>query len=198
MSSFGPAGTNGLDCTSFINETFDKLTSIGAWSTKPSISWVLLSGHSGGGGHIASMFAEPNQPRLPSPLRGLFLFEAINGTNELAADMNWLLANLDSDLAAIKNAAAQGADAQASYVKGAFIFRGFYNAQDSFYSPHYSALQASFDTWFSNSAGELGGAGSDLYKALYANYQIVLPHPYVEHDTLVDAGNLELALSALP
>src|ERR1700678_1516316 len=156
----------------------------------------MLSAHSGGGGSIAVMESQSGQPHLPSPIAALFLFEAVNGTNELAAETAYVSAKLNADLQGI-TAAASPSD-QLTYLQTSFCFRGIYNTQDDFYSGFYSTIAQTISSWFTRNAAALGGAASDTYNALRANYQIVQPNPYVAHDGIVGQGNLGQALAMLP
>jgi hypothetical protein len=191
-SSFGN-GTSAFDCNACIAEVLAAATSAGVWSSAPSVSRVLLSAHSGGGGSIAVMESQSGQPHLPSPIAALFLFEAINGTNELAAESAYVTGKLNADLQAI-GAAGTPAD-QLTYLQSSFRFRGIYNTQDDFYSGFYSTIAQTISAWFTRNAAALGGAGSDAYNALRANYQVVQPNPYVAHDGIVGQGNLGQALA---
>jgi hypothetical protein len=193
-SGFGPSGGR-FACDDFITEALAKLVSLGALSAVPSITRVVLSAHSGGGGAVATMLQEASQPRLPSTLGALFYFEAINGTIELSAARTWLGAKLDADLKALQ-ALTSAAD-QAAYLATSFRFRGFYFSQDDFYVPNYTGLKAALDAWFNANAAALGGSGGPNFQALAVNYQIIVPAPFVGHDKMVGA-NLQTALAALP
>jgi hypothetical protein len=194
-SSFGN-GTSPFDCNACIAEVLTAATTAGVWATAPAVSRVMLSAHSGGGGSIAVMESQSGQPHLPSPIAALFLFEAINGTNELAAETAYVTAKLNTDLQAI-TAAASPAD-QLTYLQTSFRFRGIYNTQDDFYSGFYSTIAQTISSWFTRNAGALGGTGTDTYNALRANYQVVQPNPYVAHDGILGQGNLGQALAMLP
>ncbi|HYK53112.1 MAG TPA: hypothetical protein VEV38_06250 [Candidatus Eremiobacteraceae bacterium] len=159
----------------------------------PAVARVVLSGHSGGGGVIGPMAGESGQPRLPSKIAAMFLFEAINGPNELAGITTYVTARLNLVLQNLGNASDQ-----LDYLKSSFRFRGIYNAGDTFYAGNYAALQRTISTWFTQNADAIGGAGSDMYNALAANYAIVRPSPYAAHDGLLGSGNLLLALGMMP
>jgi hypothetical protein len=194
-SSFGN-GTSPFDCNACIAEVLAAATTAGVWATAPAVSRVMLSAHSGGGGSIAVMESQSGQPHLPSPIAALFLFEAINGTNELAAETAYVTAKLNTDLQGI-TAAASPAD-QLTYLQTSFRFRGIYNTQDDFYSGFYSTIAQTISSWFTRNAAALGGTGTDTYNAMRANYQVVQPNPYVAHDGILGQGNLGQALAMLP
>lgn len=193
-SGFGN-GTTPFDCNAFLTEVCNAATTAGVWSSAPSISRVVLSAHSGGGGSVAVMAAETGQPRLPAQIAALFLFEAINGSNELAGDTAYLTSKLNADLQSLQNCTADSD--KADYLKTSFRFRGIYNTQDDFYAGNYAALNQTIGAWFANNAAAIGGAGSDTYNAFVANYQIVTPSPFVQHDGLLGSGNLGQALGML-
>lgn len=194
-SSFGN-GTVAFDCNACIAEVLAAATTAGVWSSAPTISSIMLSAHSGGGGSIAVMESKAGQPELPSPISALFLFEAINGTNELAAETAYVTGKLNADLQSITSAATPAS--QLAYIQSSFRFRGIYNQQDDFYSGFYTTIGQTISSWFTRNAAALGGAGSDAYNALRANYQIVQPNPYVAHDGILGQGNLGLALAMVP
>jgi hypothetical protein len=193
-SSFGN-GTSPFDCNACIAEVLGAAITAGVWSSAPAVSRVMLSAHSGGGGSIAVMESQSGQPHLPSPIAALFLFEAINGTNELAAETAYVTAKLNADLQAV--AAATSPADQLTYLQTSFRFRGIYNTQDDFYSGFYATIAQTISSWLTRNAAALGGAGSDTYNALRANYQVVRPNPYVAHDGIVGQGNLGQALAML-
>ncbi len=190
----GFSGSAPFNSNAFIAEVLDAAVSAGVWSSAPSISRVILSAHSGGGGSIAVMESESGQQRLPSPMAALFLFEAINGSNELAANTAYVTAKLNADLQSLQGLSA---DDQSNYLKTSFRFRGIYNTQDDFYASNYAAINQTIRSFFSRNAAALGGSGADPYNALAANYQVVTPSPYVAHDGILGQGNLAQALAML-
>jgi hypothetical protein len=196
LSSGFSNGTSAFDCDGFINEALGAAVTAGVWSSAPEISRVLLSAHSGGGGSVAVMAAQAGQPHFPSKICALFLFEAINGPNELSSDTAYITAKLNADLANL-NAASD----KLQYLKSSFRLRGVYNPQDDSpsanYAALYPALRQSIAAWFGRNAPAIGGVGSDTYNAFVANYQIVQPSPYVQHDGIVGGGNLAQALAML-
>jgi hypothetical protein len=183
-----------FDCNACLTEVLNAAVSAGVWSSAPTVSRVALSAHSGGGGSIAIMETESGKPRLPTAICALFLFEAINGPNELAAETAYVTAKLNADLQNLTGLSAQD---QLNYLKTSFRFRGIYNTQDDFYATFYATINQAIAAWFAKNAAALGGAGSDAYNALIANYQVVRPSPYVAHDGIVGQGNLGQALAML-
>ena len=188
-------GTSPLDCNAVISEVLSAAVAAGVWQSVPAISRVVLSAHSGGGGSVAVMASQAGQPHLPSPLAALFLFEAINGSNELASDTAFVTSKLNADLQSLR--ALTSASDQSDYLRSSFRFRGIYNIQDDFYATNYATINQSIAAWFSRNAAALGGTGSDTYGALVANYQIVRPSPFVQHDGIVGQNNLAQALAML-
>jgi hypothetical protein len=189
-SGFAP-GSAPFDCDAFLAEALAAAVSAGVWSAAPSIARVVLSGHSGGGNTIGPLSGQSGQPHLPSKIAAMFLFEAINGTNELAGITSYVTQQLNADLQVL------GASSSSDYLKTSFRFRGIYNTQDDFYATNYATLNQTIANWFAKNATALGGKGSDVYNALAANYVIVNPNPFVAHDGLLGSGNLLLALGML-
>jgi hypothetical protein len=190
----GFSGSTPFNCNAFITEVLSAAVSAGVWPSAPSISRVVLSAHSGGGGSIAVMESVSGRPQLPTPMAALFLFEAINGPNELASETAYVTAQLNADLQAVQGSSSTD---QLNYLKTSFRFRGVYNTQDDFYATNYATIKQTIQSFFSHNAAALGGSGSDLYAALSANYQVVTPSPYVAHDGIVGQGNLGQALAML-
>ncbi|MGA8574273.1 MAG: hypothetical protein WB609_01120 [Candidatus Cybelea sp.] len=188
-------GTTQFDCNSCITEVLNAALSAGVWSSVPTVSRVVLSAHSGGGGFLSVLASQSGQPHFPTPLAAMFLFEAINGVNELASQTAFIKSKLNADLQRLKGSSASD---QAQYLASSFRFRGVYNSQDPTYQANYPPLQQSIAQWFSSNAAAIGGTGSDTYKALVANYVIVKPSPFVQHDGILGQGNLGQALAMLP
>jgi hypothetical protein len=193
-SVFGPTSASDFDIGKFIDEALAALVTAGVLSTKPGVGPVVLSGHSGGGGQLAVLLSQKGMPRIPATVEGEFLFEAINGTNELAAQTAFLTGKLNAALAAIKAAADDAA--KSAYLATSFRFAGFYNSE--YYIPFYTQLKQSLDAWFSHNAAALGGVKSSVYTTLRAQYAIHNPSPMVPHDEQVDRNNLLTALRMLP
>jgi hypothetical protein len=191
VSGFAPSGAT-FDCDSFLDEVLNAAVTAGVWASCPAVSRVVLSGHSGGGNTIGPLSGQSGQPHLPSKIAAMFLFEAINGSSELAGITTYVTLKLNADLAALT-----GASDQLDYLKSSFRFRGIYNTQDDFYATNYATLNGTIAAWFAKNAATLGGKGSDVYNALGANYVIVNPNPFVKHDGLLGSGNLLLALGML-
>lgn len=193
-SLFGPTSASDFDIPAFIGEALAALVSAGTLSAKPDVASVAVSAHSGGGGALAVLLSQSGMPRIPSSLEAEFLFEAINGPNELATQTAFLTAKLTNDLAAVN--AATDADAALRALATSFRFVGFYNSD--FYVPFYTALAKSLDGWFAKNAGALGGTSDPVYLALRANYAIIKPSPGIPHDEQVDHDHLLTALKMLP
>jgi hypothetical protein len=193
-SVFGPSSAASFDIPAFIDEALSTLVVASAIDSKPDVARVIVSGHSGGGGALSVLVSQDGMPRLPKPVAAEFLFEGINGPNELATQTAFLTANLNADLNAITQ--ATDADAATAYLGTSFRFAGFFNSD--FYVPFYTALKKSLDGWFAAKAGVMGGTSDPVFLALRANYAVISPSPAVPHDQQVDHGNLLNALNMLP
>jgi hypothetical protein len=193
-SVFGPTGASSFDVAAFVSEALDALVAANVLSAKPDVAAVVLSGHSGGGGQLAVLLSQSGRPHVPASVEAEFLFEAINGPNELATQTAYLSEKLNADLAAIS--AATDAAAAQGYLAKSFRFAGFFNSD--YYVPYYTQLRTALNAWFTKNAGALGGTSDPVYVALRANYAVVSPSPPVPHDEAVDRGNLLTALKMLP
>jgi hypothetical protein len=202
-----PQGTSGsgfgkLNADAYVAEVFKKLTAMGAWGPQaaaPKIGRVILSGHSGAGGRISEMMAEPGTPRLPSALKEVALFDAINGAGELGIVTNWVLQHLDADLAAlISLGTGSGIETpeQTAYLQKSIRFRAYYTTGS--YRERHEKLQKSIDKWFSGNAAPALGSGSTLYTQLYDNYRTI-PVGHGQHNKIMGKDNRLLdALTTLP
>jgi hypothetical protein len=184
-----------IDSDAYIAEVFKRLTAMGVWKAPPSITRVVLSGHSGGGLPISEMMSEKGQPRFPSALGEVALFDAINGPNELASVRTWVISQLDGDLSSL-TASGMTATAQLRFLSTSMRFRAYYT--NSSYAARHVSLQQSIDGWFARHKAGLGGVGSPTYNALYANYH-VFAVGHAVHEVIMSRDDKLLdALSALP
>jgi hypothetical protein len=203
-----PQGTAGsgfgkLNADAYIATVFTALTAAGAWGLPvieaPKVGRVILTGHSGAGGRISEMIAEPGAPRLPSALAEVALFDAINGPGELGIITTWVLNHLDADLAALMaGGIATGVmtQQQADYLHTSMRFRAYYT--NSSYQARHEKLQASIDGWFKTNGGMLGGVSSPLYTQLYDNYRTAPVHHGAHNLIMGKDDRLRDALSTLP
>jgi hypothetical protein len=190
-----------LNADAYVAAVFNKLTALGAWgpqASAPPIGRVILSGHSGAGGRISEMMAESGTPRLPSALKEVSLFDAINGPGELRIITNWVLQQLDADLAALLSLGSGSgieAPAQTAYLRKSTRFRAYYTSGS--YRERHENLQKSIDDWFSKHAAAFG-AGSSFYTQLKDNYRTV-PVGHGQHNKIMGRDNRLLdALTTLP
>ncbi len=159
MSGFAPSASAPFDIPAFISEALDALVSAGVLAEKPPVSGVILSGHSGGGGALSVLLAQAGNPHVPAVVEAEFLFEGINGPNELATQTAFVTAKLNADLAAVTG--ATDASAALAYLARSFRFAGFYDSQ--FYVPFYTQLKTSIAAWFAKNAGAFGGTSDPTY-----------------------------------
>jgi hypothetical protein len=205
QAKFGPGG--GFDADRYLAEVFNVLAFMGIWLFVPPISQVILSGHSGAGSAIAEKMMKGVQgAKLPSALRELVLFDAINGPNELSIVTDWVLSHLDADLKQLTRPGNTAAE-QTTYLSQSTRFRGYHtgtaNAPPSTsvtasYASRYAVLAQRIDGWFRGHAKELGGAKSALSTQLRQNYQVVA-QGHSKHDMIVGLGDpLKEALDLPP
>jgi hypothetical protein len=193
VCAFGPTGMSDFDIGKFIDEALAALVTAGVLSAKPDVGPVILSAHSGGGGELSVLFSQKGTPHIPATVEAEFLFEAINGSTEVAMHAAFITGKLNAALAAIKAAADDAA--RSAYLATSFRFAGFYNS--GIYVTTYPQLRQLVDAWFAHNAGALGGAKSPAYTTLRAQYVIYNP-PFVPHEEQVDRDNLLTALRMLP
>ncbi|HTX76021.1 MAG TPA: DUF4157 domain-containing protein [Terracidiphilus sp.] len=202
-----PQGTTGsgfgkLNSDAYIAEVFKKLTAMGVWgpdASAPKIGRVILSGHSGAGDPLSAMMAEPGSPRLPSALKEVALFDAINGPIELGRVTDWVKQHLDADLAALvalgKGSGIETPE-QTAYLQKSMRFRAYYT--NGSYKDRHETLQKSIDDWFKTNAKPALGVGSALYTQLKDNYRTV-PVGHGQHNKIMGRDNRLLdALTTLP
>jgi hypothetical protein len=198
LSGFGK-----LNSDAYIAEVFKKLTAMGAWGPQkpaPPIGRVILSAHSGGGGRTSEMMAEPGTPRLPSALKEVALFDAINGPGELGIVTTWVQQHLDNDLATLMSLGTSTAgaptSAQTAYLQKSMRVRAYYS-QD-LYRKRHETLQKSIDDWFAKNAAPALGTSSPLYAQLRDNYRTIPVH-HGEHNKIMGKDNRLLdALTTMP
>jgi hypothetical protein len=199
-SGFGAS----FDSDAYIKAIFGKLVSSKIWDAAPTSSGVVLSGHSGAGATLASMLA-PKQVRkdtdkvaaAPSGLREVVLFDAINGTHELASVTTWVTESLRADLATIKTLKG---DDRLAYLETSMRFRGYHT---HLYDSAYKSLKATIDGWFTANQKALGGKRSATFAKLRGNYTIKDADKkethYQSHEEMIGHGDRMVdALSALP
>jgi hypothetical protein len=209
-SAFGQSGA-GLDSDAYIGSVFDALQSLGVWSSKPAKGQVLLSAHSGGGGPIGEeMLPGKGGASLPSNLKEIALFDAINGPNEAHAIAQWITSQLDHDLAELQKLGANAAG-QKQYLAGSTRFRGFHTGakttmasdqKDASYAMRYAWVQKQIDGWFTNHAGTVSALPPDVVDLLHKNYTIESINQTTSsaiHNQAVSLGShLQSAITDLP
>ena len=191
------SGFGDLNADAYIAEVFRALSSAGAFGGRPApkVARVVLSGHSGAGGPIRDMIKEPGQPRLPSSLGEVALFDAINGEDQLARIQAWVLSQLDRDLSALTAQGISAADQQV-YLQTSLRFRAYYT--ESGYRDVHLKLKAAIASWFTLHTRDLGGTSSALYNVLQNNYR-VLSVGHGHHEVIMSRGAKLLdALGVLP
>lgn len=175
---------------------------------------TVLSGHSGGG-FSAMETLQGDHP--PEHLGALFLFDGINGPNELTAVKTLLRGRLDQALQRIKKLRAdkKGEDEIAKDIQDTgFRFSGIYS-NTAPYPTLYPKLASDprpkdgvkgvYD-WFAEHEADLGGAGGKVYKALRDNFYIAsgvvkkpnLPGEDAHESVMAADKDLEKSLKALP
>lgn len=218
LSSFG-AGPGGsfTDTDAYLREIFDRAKTLGALPPDIQPGRVVLSGHSGAGNPLSEMMKHDT---LPSGLKEVILWDAINGPGEYSKIEKWVLTQMDNARAALPLVSAMalvvGADpaaAQQDYLASrALRFRGYHTGPDNAkpdtslakdggtYASRYAALKQAIEKWLNHkaNAAALGGAGAPLWNLMKDNFQIIA-RPGVTHEQLMGQGDkLTDELTALP
>jgi hypothetical protein len=106
-----PGPNSGFDVDRFVDEVGEALRAIRIVRRPPSIAGLIISGHSGGGN---SLIGDLSRGHGLSPsrysLKGVILFDAINGDKRMHALSGWLRARIESqarDIRRLKSRAAR-------------------------------------------------------------------------------------------
>lgn len=179
-SEFGKSGA-GLDSDTYIDSVFDALVSLKVWASKPPKGQVLLSAHSGGGGPIGEeMLPGKAGASMPSNLKEIALFDAINGPHECKAVADWITTHLSSDLAELKKSGMTEAT-QKQYLSKSTKFRGFHtgaktttasDSKNASYASRYAWVQARINDWFTTNSSDVSALPADVQSLLHKNYSI--------------------------
>jgi hypothetical protein len=229
-SEFGITPTKGdpknksFDPDAYIDTIFSVLVNLGVWKTKPSVTGVMISGHSGAGevinekilgsalgSKIGKNATDVTGSKVPAKFKELALFDAVNGPKEHARLSEFLNMKMADEL---KNVLAiSGTDDRVNYLKTSFKFRAYFShdsATGTFYSQWHvgpvtdknaiykEPIDEVIKNFLAANAAALGGNSSAVFQAFAANYRVIdsgaVPHP-----TMVKANNnLKDAISVLP
>jgi hypothetical protein len=183
----------------YIDQVLERVASIKSWPTIPtvahSVGQVALSAHSGGGNRIQEMLTGKTGA-LPSKMRELILFEAINGPGELEAMKIWTTTQIQNDVANLK--AAGSVAAQNKYLSNSMRFRGYYTP-NGLYISRYTALNNHLKEKL-RTIVDPAGFDAGVVRMLKANYKVIATtSPKAVHENVVGEGSqLQDALGALP
>jgi hypothetical protein len=169
---------------------------------------LLYSAHSGGGGTLdpglgPGLGGKPNaawkarrakrqtarEAKRPGGLREIALFDAINGTNELASVRGWLWDSVNGD---IDNLKGQSREKQKEYLKTVVVFRGYWEKTGD-YPALYTNLQKLRDELLERKAPHK--IPDDIWAELGTHYLIFGPLPMQHHEMVQQ--NLPDAIKAM-
>ena len=229
-SNFGETATPGgqstksFDPDAYIDNILAVLVKLGIWKAKPSVTGVMLSGHSGAGelinekilgsalGSKIGAGATPTTgSKVPASFKELALFDAINGPMEHARLSEFLKMKMADELA---NALTRSKDEErVAYLKNSFKFRAYYSHDaktGSYYSQWHvgpvvspkavykESIDGLIKKFLAASATALGGTSSGAYQQLASNYRVI-DSGSTNHDQMVAANdNLKEAIRVLP
>ena len=220
----GDKPTKSFDPDAYIDNVTSVLVKLGLWKAKPSVTGVMLSGHSGAGellnekilgsglgSNIGAGAGPTTGSKLPAAFKELALFDGINGPNEHARLHEFLTMKLAAELANVL--AKPKEEDRISYLKSSFKFRGYFSHDSetkNFYSQWYvgpvvsakavykESIQDLISKFFTSSATALGGSSSAVFQAFKDNYKVI-DSGTVAHPAMVAANeNLKDAIRVLP
>jgi hypothetical protein len=210
-SSFGEtSGKKSFNSDAFVTEILAALKTTQGWTGVPTVTGVMISGHSGAGELINEQLLASAAPppgvsqvttsSLPSKvgrLTEVALFDAINGPKELAAVKSWLEKTMDDDLAALSRLSS--IQDKRNYLKTSTRFRAYYShTNNDSYVPRHRETQKAIDDWLTAHDAQLGGAGSPVYTDLSENYK-TFDVGHSDHAAILSRGSkLQDALSMMP
>lgn len=226
-SAFGTAAQSSdkaFDPDAYVNNIFAVLSNNGIWNSAPTLAGVMISGHSGAGelinekilgaglgSNIGAGASPTGDSAAPAAFKELALIDAVNGPREHARLYEFLQMKMTDELAKAQQKGSD--DEKIAYLKGGFKFRGYYshdNTTRNFYSQWYvgkvvnpkavykDSIQEMINKFLTANKAALGGAGSRVYNAFKANYQIKDAGAVAHIDMVSLQGNLEDAVSVLP
>lgn len=220
----GDKPTKSFDPDAYIDNVLSVLVKLSIFSAKPSVTGVMLSGHSGAGelinekilgsalGSKIGAGATPTTgSKIPGTFKELALFDAVNGPKEHARLHEFLTMKLADEL--MKTTSRSGDEDRISYLKSSFKFRSYFSHDartGNFYSQwhvgpvvhpkavYQESIQELISKFLAASAASLGGTSSRVYQAFADNYKVI-DSGTVAHDQMLAAkDNLKDAIGVLP
>jgi hypothetical protein len=160
-SEFDRKSRRAFDSKNYISKITTRLHTEGVWKDdkgnavkdEPTISRVIMAGHSGAGAALSAA------AKAGDVTGDLVIYDAINGPGERQGFEEWALRRLEEDLIAIK-AAKTDADVL-HYLQSAPKLRGYATGyreggKDKGYIAEYLKLDDAIQSWFDASRTELG------------------------------------------
>jgi hypothetical protein len=193
-SQFGKQGTKDFDAGPYVTEIVTRLKTEKCWKdakgqvvdAAPSVTRVVMAGHSGAGAALSHMADEAvNAKKGVKPKKGeppakssaltadLVLYDAING-GELGSFENWAAMRLEEDLAVLTSSKTDAE--KLAYLRDAPKLRGY---TTDFYIDQYILLDDFIEAWFARNKKQLGAWAP----CLRANYS--LDYLDVDHEELM-------------
>ena len=206
----------GFDSDDYLSKVFERLVALKVWEKAPPRGSTVLSGHSGAGETFREMIKGEGKNKMPANVAEFISFDAINGKYEYFAQRDWIVDNLNNDLAQLKT--KSGKD-QLAYLKTSPKYRGYHTGTDA--SKGYAGWYVSLDQvitewwkdadhvkWFDENIKKNGKEGAAAQAQLKDNYKVTVEAmgPSEEHEAIIGKAQdkfggkaaLEDALSALP
>ena len=182
----------------YIDAVLAALVSTGHLPRVPVRGSVALSAHSGGGTQTTALLAA--RQRLPSGLREVILFDAINRYSgrrspEYNQTAHWLQGQIEADVTALL---ALPEPERLAYLSRSMRFRGYHTTMPG-YQADFEDLNRAMQGWLASAESRLGGA-SPTTQALRDNYRIssVGHGNHRQMMTLARGGHMAEALALLP
>jgi hypothetical protein len=206
-SEFDKGSNRAFDSKAYIPKIVTRLLAEGVWkdgqgkaaTKEPTVSRVVMAGHSGAGAAL-SVAAKAGA------IKGdLVIYDAINGPGERKGYIEWAARRLEEDLIAIK-AAKSDADVL-RYLQSAPKLRGYatgyrMGGADYGYIVEYMKLDDAIQTWFDASRTELGKWAGCLRRNYHLEYHDLLHEELMRGSTAAkerapQTGNVLDAINAL-
>jgi hypothetical protein len=186
-SQFSKAGGKDFDARPYVNEVVTRLQTEKKWrddtggvaAAAPSVTRIVMAGHSGAGAALSHM-ADAGKPgakpgdssAIPDDL---VIYDAINGSGQRGAFEEWAKRQLNQDFAILTDDTIDDA-AKIVHLNTAPKLRGY---TTDFYIDQYIVLDQVIEAWFSAHKAKLG----KWAPCLRANYH--LEYLDVDHEELM-------------
>jgi hypothetical protein len=186
-SQFSKAGGKDFDARPYVNEIVARLQTEKKWrddtggvaAAAPSVTRIVMAGHSGAGAALSHM-ADADKPGVKpgdssAITDDLVIYDAINGAGQRTAFEEWAKRQLERDFAILTDPTIDDAS-KLVHINTAPKLRGY---TTDFYIGQYKLLDKAIEAWFTAHKAKLG----QWAPCLRANYH--LEYLDVDHEELM-------------